>query len=523
MKQAGRPRESAGADGALAVLVRDLLAHPALAGARVAGGAAGLGAPVRRVAVISRPDAALAVRDALVLLVPAPGAAGLEADMTLRYAAEGRAAGVLLPAAVVASSTGRIADRLGLPAVVHDAEDPHALAHALEAVVLAPRIARADALLSAARVVRRAGVDVTRAVGALGGLLAAPVALVDAEGAPLAGEAPALPDGLLAPSPRTLPAQGALLVAAPITLGEEAPEAWLVAGPLAAGPARAALASAVLELSAAGLAGTLARRRLAVERDAGLRAALLAELMALAGPPPPHLTERMVAAGWRTAGWHVGAHLAARGATGAERAAATPRVEALLAQHGLTGPVVQAPDGWSSWTTSEGEPEAGAYRGRIRAVRAVVHAAAPELVLHAGVGAPRAGARGIAETLAEARHAAGLAGAAGPRPAVEHAGDLEGRRLLLAWSASDAFGAYAESLLAPLLETGDAALLETLETYLEQESSAVSTAARLGLHRNTVSQRIRRAEALLGVSLGRADERLTVQLACRLLRLRGRA
>jgi DNA-binding PucR family transcriptional regulator len=38
--------------------------------------------------------------------------------------------------------------------------------------------------------------------------------------------------------------------------------------------------------------------------------------------------------------------------------------------------------------------------------------------------------------------------------------------------------------------------------------------------RNTRAQRIRRAEQLLGVSLSLPDERLTLQLACRALRLR---
>jgi DNA-binding PucR family transcriptional regulator len=90
--------------------------------------------------------------------------------------------------------------------------------------------------------------------------------------------------------------------------------------------------------------------------------------------------------------------------------------------------------------------------------------------------------------------------------------------MLLGSIGSPSFRAYAESLLAPLTDGAEPALLQTLEAYLDHESSAASTAAALGVHRNTISQRIRRAEQLLGVSLAQVDERLTLQLACRVLR-----
>jgi len=41
----------------------------------------------------------------------------------------------------------------------------------------------------------------------------------------------------------------------------------------------------------------------------------------------------------------------------------------------------------------------------------------------------------------------------------------------------------------------------------------------LGLHRNTVANRIRRIADLLGVSLDDAENRLSLQLACRMLRI----
>ncbi len=504
---------------AAAPTVRDLLADAALAAARLVGGAAGLDRAVGSVIVAERVDRAAPEAGAAVVLVARRGATSLDADVALRHAADRGAALVLLPEGLAGPSTPRIADRLAIATVVHAAADAHALAHALDAAVRAPRLAAAELGLAAARAVRSAAADPQRAVPALATALGLDVAIVDAEGAEIAGPAPLLPDGLLADVPRTLPdaGTGGLFVSAPIVL-VAAPEAWLIAGPARLGPGRAAAVGAALEVACAGLAGAFSRRRLALERDARFRANLLAELLALSGPPPPQLAERVVAAGWRTAGWHVALHLSAPGATEARIAAATARVERLLAEHSFDGPLAPASDGWSTWVTSDAEPAPAGYRAVVRAARALVGAAAPELVLHGGVGAPRAGVRGLGQTVAEARHASVLAGAAGDRPAVEHVGEQDGRRLLLGSIGSPSFRAYAESLLAPLGDGADPVLLPTLEAYLDHESSAASTAAALGVHRNTIAQRIRRAESLLGVSLGQVDERLTLHLACRVLR-----
>jgi PucR-like helix-turn-helix protein/diguanylate cyclase with GGDEF domain len=502
--------------------VRDLLAHPALVECRLLGGAAGLDRPVRSVVVASRVDQAALRPGAAVVVVARDGASTLDADVALRHAADQEAALVVVDDRITGLSAGRIADRLALPTVAYGDLDAHAVARSLDAVVRAPRLARAESVLAAGRAVRTARADPARAVRGLAAMLQTPVRIVDAAGAELTGsEPPVLPSGLLDDEPRTLPVAGdekSLLVAAPITL-VAAPEAWIVAGPLQAGPARIGATRAALEVAAAALTGGFAARRLALERDVRFRAGLLAELLTVAGPPSPQLSERLVAAGWRTAGWHVGVHLRPAEADAAAIEAATQRVEGLLAGHGLAGPVVQGPGGWSAWVTTEAEPDANAYRDVVRAVRALVHQVAPRLPLHAGVGAAHAGIAGLAATVNEARSACALAGAAGTRPAVEHTGEAGGRRLLLGSFGSDAFRSYAEAMLAPLVDAADRDLLPTLEAYLEHESSAASTAAALGVHRNTVAHRIRRAEELLGVSLALPDERLTLQLACRVVRL----
>jgi len=64
-----------------------------------------------------------------------------------------------------------------------------------------------------------------------------------------------------------------------------------------------------------------------------------------------------------------------------------------------------------------------------------------------------------------------------------------------------------------------AAAGRTLGAYLDSESSLAATAAVLGVHRNTVAQRVARIERLLGVSLSDPEQRLALQLACRAVQL----
>ena len=66
--------------------------------------------------------------------------------------------------------------------------------------------------------------------------------------------------------------------------------------------------------------------------------------------------------------------------------------------------------------------------------------------------------------------------------------------------------AFARSFLAPL--GGDPILLETLATFLQHHGSRGETAAELGVHRNTVRNRIDHIETLLGASLADPQTRV---------------
>jgi PucR family transcriptional regulator, purine catabolism regulatory protein len=99
-----------------------------------------------------------------------------------------------------------------------------------------------------------------------------------------------------------------------------------------------------------------------------------------------------------------------------------------------------------------------------------------------------------------------------------HVDELGVRRLLSMAAETPALVEQATRLLEPLTGVEDGQLLRTLAIYLDEESVTSSAAVRLKVHRNTVAQRINRAEQLLGVSLLNPDERLAVHLACRAVR-----
>jgi DNA-binding PucR family transcriptional regulator len=92
------------------------------------------------------------------------------------------------------------------------------------------------------------------------------------------------------------------------------------------------------------------------------------------------------------------------------------------------------------------------------------------------------------------------------------------RRTLVEWYASETAREAVASVLAPLVELGGARaerLIQTLHVYLDTQGSLTKTAARLNLHRNAVSYRVKQIFALLDVDEDNADDLLLLQLACR--------
>jgi DNA-binding PucR family transcriptional regulator len=174
-------------------------------------------------------------------------------------------------------------------------------------------------------------------------------------------------------------------------------------------------------------------------------------------------------------------------------------------------------DGWSLWTTAA----LGGHTGMAAAVRHALLAVerdCPGARLYAGIGTADDGTEGLRRSLQEARRACVLAAARGTPGAVEHIGTNSVKRLLSNQYLTTVQLDLAHQLLQPLV-VADASgqLVLTLSCYLDNESSATAAAAALGVHRNTVLQRLDRIRTLLTVEFNDADERLALRLATRLV------
>ena len=97
-------------------------------------------------------------------------------------------------------------------------------------------------------------------------------------------------------------------------------------------------------------------------------------------------------------------------------------------------------------------------------------------------------------------------------------------RLVLGGSGPDALADFVEEVLGPVLawdERRGSALRETVEAWFAAGGSPTGTATRLHVHPNTVTQRLGRVDELLGPGWREPARALDVQLALRVVALRG--
>ena len=100
--------------------------------------------------------------------------------------------------------------------------------------------------------------------------------------------------------------------------------------------------------------------------------------------------------------------------------------------------------------------------------------------------------------------------------------DLSVYRLLLQIEHNPELSAFQEEILGALLAyEGADELIHTLEAYFTHHANLSQTAEALFVHRNTLIYRMERITAITGWDLDRPDTRLAVQLALRILRMRG--
>jgi hypothetical protein len=375
-----------------------------------------------------------------------------------------------------------------------------------------------------ARVASTRGMELPELMAASGRALGLPVCLLDDSGELISGTIG------LAEGDRSrfaaLAAHGAEEVSVPA--GEDS---VLVARAVWSGPAPRVWAGAMVparmrgeQLAVAGALRVLtvavghriALIRLEDERDARRRTSLFEQLRAADGRVSTDLARRALASGWSLDAWHIGIRLVARARV--DPTAVRTEILRGFARQRVSLEVVEQLDGWVAWTSAAAQPTGAVVRRLVGRIRAAQRALLPGIPTNVGVGSVQSGPDGLVRSLAEATDAAKLAA---DRPASGHFVHIDRlglAQLLLAWTQTDTFVPAARRLLEPLLD-GQDHLLETLLVYLDSESSTSGAAATLGVHRNTVNERIAKIRRLLRVDLTDPETRLALHLAARTVTL----
>lgn len=270
--------------------------------------------------------------------------------------------------------------------------------------------------------------------------------------------------------------------------------------------------SVVAEIMMPAVAARILIDELEAVNDASASADLLRDFLELRGARDPEVQQRMLERGWRTSGYHLGFQVVPR--------VRTDPIELLRAvSQELSGVSIDAHAtlngqnviGWMTLAEPPTAPLLEQATGALHEMHLRLRGARD---VATGIGSLQDGETGLSATLGEASDAARIAAGRSSSGYFVRVDALGLEQLLLAWTGNDTFLPAAESLLAPLRDE-PSALLETLAVFLDQESGVQATAAALGLHRNTVSQRIQRAQELLSADFSSPETRLALHLACR--------
>lgn len=293
---------------------------------------------------------------------------------------------------------------------------------------------------------------------------------------------------------------------------EYSPRLRVVTGPTL-DQERAAIRAA-LELAGIAVSELLSRQRLERERDARHRIALLGQLIDNAGDVSPSFRARALELGWTLDGYHMAFRVITREPV--DLVARKPDLDRALLREKIEAATVEQSDGWAGWISFPSKPGPAEVSRVSSALRRAQRELAATIATQFGVGRMQGQPEGIVRSLEEANDAARIAAARENSGYFVHVDRLDMAQLLLIWTRTDTFRPAARELLAPLLKAGPE-LLQTLTTFLDCESSLTETAAILNVHRNTVSDRIRRIQSLIAINLEDPEARLALQLACRSL------
>ncbi len=515
------------------VTVAQLLSSPVLTEAELLAGEQNLETVVDEAVLHGQlaADSKVKPGEAVVLDASHIGEHLYQIDIAIRVAADASAAMLIVTNAGFDLGVGvrRLAQRLDVPLVVVGEVDAMTFTHQLRAQLWAADVEHAatvNSLLVSLSGTRSASVE--GVLDVIAELSAAKVCLLGQDFSHLAGEAINIARRKLASTSNHFvdnSSESALhstaIVLAPGDL-DAAADYWLVAESSGSDATQRMLRSLV-QIGGWYLAALLASVRARAESDARRRIAVLNELLATSDLHEGDIHNQMLALGWSAAGWNTGLHITLRGIESPRIIDLHAEMRERLRNSGIDGPLVERNDGWSGWVSSASEPVVESYSEMVQHLRAALAEfvdAHSGLLAHAGIGRPCSGLKGLRTSLTEAHEAALIARASfGGRCGAAHIDQLGVQRVLMGWLGSEDFARYARFILQPLLEADTSnELLKTLEVYLDTGCSASETARILGLHRNTATNRMRRISALLGVQLNDADSRLSLQLACRMLR-----
>jgi PucR family transcriptional regulator, purine catabolism regulatory protein len=516
----------------MSATLSQLLALPSLAGAGVIAGTGRMSVTdVTGLAGTPREASRLlgAERASAVVLLNPVGHFDTQFDVLLRRCARAGVTALFFAPAPAPPGTGTatlpgagtvaLAEHLGLTLVT--TADPWRTSVALheqlsDAVAPAARLTRlvAEAALDA-------GPGVVETLDALETVIGYRLLLLSPSGQPVTGDIQLsrqardmLSTSAATGRPVTVPLDAdEQLVAAPVGTGI-GKRTWLGTRIPRGLPAETRAVTSALQTASIAVGHRLALARLVDERDARYRAALLEELKTAGQSVPPSLAQRAIAAGWRLDAWHIGIRVQAR--SDVDPIALRDDVEAALRAHGVAVDLVEQEDGWVAWTSHDAEPPVTDVQDLATRVRRAQAALGRQLTTSIGVGSLQAGPAGLIRSIGEAADAARLARNRPETGHFLHIDKLGLAQLLLAWTQTDTFLPAARELLAPLDRSGGQ-LRSTLATYLDSGASVNETAAILGLHRNTVSNRIAQIQRVLGVDLADPETRLALHLATRTL------
>ncbi len=145
-----------------------------------------------------------------------------------------------------------------------------------------------------------------------------------------------------------------------------------------------------------------------------------------------------------------------------------------------------------------------------------------EFVAALRLSAPVRQLQGYPRALSQARRALDLCDTLRPTQRISDYQQLGFIKLLSAVSDPALLNDFMHDTLGCLIEPGRKApwlLLETLETLLQENGNVVRAADRLGLHRNTLHQRIQRIEKLTGYPVSHPQFHLNASVALVIWRL----